>query len=160
MCIRDREVGFQKDTAIDTENTILMLQGGEESFVTLDMCFLDLYQNTAEFIKTGAAPSFIKRGNQVQVIKSNSLPVGMLQTVEKAVVTEQLTEGDMVILASDGLLDADNQIDVEWLVHLLENTNINDAQDMAEFLLGKAIKISGGRLRDDITILVATVDAA
>jgi stage II sporulation protein E len=151
------EVGFDRYTAVDTVNTVLMLQGGDEAFVTLDMCIIDRYDNSAEFIKTGAAPSFIKREGKVQVIKNASLPVGMLQTVDKAVFTAQLEAGDMVVMASDGLLDVDSDTDIEWLVNLLEDSNISDAQEMAEYLLGKAVSISGGRLKDDITVLVAQV---
>ena len=157
MLTRLLEVGFDRYTAVDTVNTVLMLQGGEEAFVTLDMCIIDRYDNTAEFIKTGAGPSFIKRGKRVQVIRNASLPVGMLQTVDKAIYQEQLEAGDMVIMASDGLLDADSKTDLDWLVSLLEDSTIDDAQMMAEFLLGKAVAISGGRLRDDITVLVAGV---
>ncbi len=151
------EVGFDRYTAVDTVNTVLLLQGGEEAFVTLDMCIIDRYDNSAEFIKTGAAPSFIKRDGKVQVIKNASLPVGMLQTVDKAIFNTQLEAGDMVIMASDGLLDADNQTDLDWLIGLLEDNSIEDAQVMAEFLLGKAVALSGGRLKDDITVLVAKV---
>ena len=84
----------------------------------------------------------------------------MLQNVEKSISTEHLGNGDMIILASDGLLDADNKTDLNWLTSLLAESEITDPQQMAEYLLNKAITISGGRLRDDITILVATIDAA
>lgn len=151
------EVGFDRHTAVDTVNTVLMLQGGEEAFVTLDMCIIDRYDNSAEFIKTGAAPSFIKRGGEVKIIKNASLPVGMLQTVDKTIYQAQLEAGDMVIMASDGLLDADSEQDLEWLVHLIEDNNIDDPQQMAEFLLERAVTISGGRVRDDITILTAKI---
>lgn len=154
------EIGFERNTAIDAVNTILMLQNNEESFVTLDMCFIDLYDSTADFIKTGAAPSFIKKNHKVKVIKSSSLPVGMLQNVEKSISSERLDNGDMIILASDGLLDADSKTDIRWLEQLLIESEITDPQQMAEYLLNKAITISGGRLRDDITILVATIGAA
>lgn len=151
------EVGFDRHTAVDTVNTVLMLSGGEEAFVTLDMCIIDRYDNSVEFIKTGAAPSFIKHDGHVQVIKNASLPVGMLQTVDKAIYQTELAAGDMVIMASDGLLDADSEQDLEWLIHLIEDNAIDDPQQMAEFLLERAVMISGGRVRDDITILTAKI---
>ncbi|MCX4266118.1 MAG: SpoIIE family protein phosphatase, partial [Firmicutes bacterium] len=77
--------------------------------------------------------------------------------VDKAIFKAQLEAGDMVIRASDGLLAADNQTDLDWLIGLLEDNSIEDAQVMAEFLLGKAVALSGGRLKDDITVLVAKV---
>lgn len=151
------EVGFNRHTAVDTVNTVLMLSGGEEAFVTLDMCIIDRYENTAEFIKTGAAPSFIKHDGRVQVVKNASLPVGMLQTVDKSVYRTKLSPGDMVIMASDGLLDADSEQDIEWLINLIEDNTTEDPQQMAEYLLERAVNISGGRLRDDITILTASI---
>lgn len=154
------EAGFNQETAIDTVNTVLMLRGKEESFVTLDICVVDLYSGLAEFVKTGGAPSFIKRGRRVKVVKSDSLPVGMLQKVEKETVLEDLQEGDLVIMASDGLMDAENQTDIQWLLSLLSQAEIYEAQPLAEYLLGKAVAVSGGRLKDDITILVAKVEAA
>lgn len=151
------EVGFNRHTAVDTVNTVLMLSGGEEAFVTLDMCIIDRYDNTAEFIKTGAAPSFIRHEGRVQVVKNASLPVGMLQTVDKSVYRTKLAAGDMVIMASDGLLDADSEQDVEWLINLIEDAATNDPQEMAEYLLERAVKLAGGRVRDDITILTASI---
>lgn len=151
------EVGFNRHTAVDTVNTVLMLSGGEEAFVTLDMCIIDRYDNTAEFIKTGAAPSFIRHDGHVQVIKNASLPVGMLQTVDKSVYATTLCPGDMVIMASDGLLDADSEQDVEWLINLIEENQTNDPQEMAEFLLERAVLLAGGRVRDDITVLTAAI---
>lgn len=154
------EVGFDKETAIDTVNTILMLQGQEESFVTLDMCIIDLYRSSAEFIKTGGAPSFIKRGSQIDVVEAASLPVGMLQSIDKVCVSETLASGDMVILASDGLLDAAGKSDTKWLQNIMSKSEITDPQKMAEYLLTKAISVSGGRLRDDITVIVAQMQAS
>lgn len=154
------EVGFKKETAIETVNTILMLQGEEESFVTLDMCIVDLYLGTAEFIKTGGAPSFIKKDGGVVVVDAESLPVGMIQKVDKASITEKLTLNDMVILTSDGLLDVDSKMDIEWLKKVIEQSDITEPQAMAEYLMNKAISISGGRLKDDITILVAQMKSA
>ena len=137
-----------------------MLQSDDESFVTLDICLVDLYKQTAEFIKTGAAPSFIKGTDGVQIIKSNSLPVGMLQKVEKTVAKTSIKIGDLIVLASDGLLDANSQSDLKWLSGLLENTSINEPQALAEYLLDKAVALSGGKLKDDITIMTAKITAA
>ncbi|MCL2817302.1 MAG: SpoIIE family protein phosphatase, partial [Clostridiales bacterium] len=153
------EAGFSRDTAIDTVNAALALRGREESFVTLDLCLLDLYTGEAEFIKTGGAPSFIKRGNSVKMIKASSLPVGMLTKVEKEVISDRIFPGDMIIMASDGLLDAENQNDAEWLCKFLEQINASTPQEVAEFLLAKVISMTGGRLKDDITVLVAQMAA-
>lgn len=153
------EIGFSKDTAIDSVNASLALQGNEESLVTLDLCVVDLYTGGVEFVKTGAAPSFIKRGNEVTVINGASLPVGMLSSVEKECMQEQIEDGDMIIMASDGLMDADKGGGCGWIIDELANTEIQDPQQLAEHLLQTAIARCGGNAQDDITILVAEMTA-
>jgi stage II sporulation protein E len=149
------EAGLAQDTAIDTVNAALSLRGSEESFVTLDMCVVDLYSGSADFVKTGGAASFIKRGGLVRMVRGGSLPVGVLYTVDKEVLTEQLLPGDMIVMASDGLLDVDSKNDNQWLVRILEQASAPTAQTMAEYLLDKVVSVSNGKLKDDITVLVA-----
>jgi len=149
------EAGFARNTAIDVVNAALSLRGSEESFVTLDLCVLDLYSGLADFIKTGAAASYIKRGGLVKVIHGASLPMGLLCSADKEVVTEQILPGDMIILASDGLLDMDIDERGQWLQRVLEQAVVNHPQALAEYLLDKVICISNGKIKDDITVLVA-----
>lgn len=152
------EAGFLEDTAIDTVNAALTFRGKEESFVTLDICLLDLYEGQAEFIKTGGAPSFIKRGERVKVIKGSSLPVGMLYKVEKDTIKEKVKPNDFIIMASDGLLDAGCCTETQWVSILVEQAPSSDPQELAEYLLDRVITASGGRIKDDITILVAKME--
>ena len=159
MLSRLLEAGFSRDTAIDTVNAAMALRSPSESFVTLDLCMVNLYTGEADFIKTGAAPSFIKRGHEIKVIEAKSLPVGMLTAVDKAVQTEVVEPGDMIVMASDGLLDVGNKNDTQWLASVLALYQGDDAQGLAEYLLHRAVDISGGRLRDDITVLATYMSA-
>ncbi len=154
------EAGFREDTAIDTVNGALSLRANEESFVTLDLCLVNLYNGEVEFFKTGGAPSFIKSGNEVRIIKGSSLPVGMIAPVEKERISEQVEAGDVVILASDGLLEIDDEIDTQLLGRILEQAPRLGPQAMAEYLLEKTVSLNGGKIKDDITILVAQIEAA
>ena len=149
------KAGFKQDTAIDVVNAVLSLRGGEESFVTLDICLVDLYSCAAEFIKTGASTSYIKRGSAVTAVKGSTLPVGMLYNVDKEVVFEHIMPGDMIILASDGLLGMDMDGEGAWLSRVIGEAVVNNPQAMAEYLLDKVISVSNGKIKDDITVLVA-----
>lgn len=151
------EAGFKQETAIDVVNAALSLRGNEESFVTLDLCVVDLYSGLANFIKSGSSASYIKRGSVVKLIRGATLPVGMLYNADKDVITEQLLPGDMVIMASDGLLGVDMDDQGQWLTRIIEQAVVNNPQAMAEYLLDKVICVSNGKIRDDITVLVAQV---
>ncbi len=151
------ETGFNQSTAIDMLNSILSLRGNADSFVTLDICVVDLYDGKVDFIKTGGSSSYIKRGGSVKVINGSTLPVGMLTGVEQETVSEQIFPGDMIILASDGLLDMDSQDEGQWLSRVISQAVVNNPQNMAEYLLDKVISISNGKIKDDITVLVAQI---
>jgi stage II sporulation protein E len=151
------EAGFQQSTAIDMLNAVLALRGDAADFVTMDICVVDLYDGKVDFVKTGGSASYIKRGGAVKVINGSSLPVGMLTSVEQETVSDQVFPGDMIILASDGLLDMDAQEEGQWLSRVIGQAVVNNPQNMAEYLLDKVISISSGKIKDDITVMVAQV---
>ncbi|NLF80349.1 MAG: SpoIIE family protein phosphatase, partial [Clostridia bacterium] len=72
-------------------------------------------------------------------------------------VSDQVFPGDMIILASDGLLDMDAQEEGQWLSRVIGQAVVNNPQNMAEYLLDKVISISNGKIKDDITVMVAQV---
>lgn len=149
------EAGFSQETAINMLNSVLSLRGNAEQFVTMDICVLDLYDGKVNFIKTGGSASYIKRGGTVKVINGSSLPVGILSSIEQETIHEQVFPGDMIILASDGLLDMDSQEEGQWLSRVISQAVVNNPQSMAEYLLDKVISISSGKIKDDITVMVA-----
>ena len=62
------EAGFNKEIALKTINSILMLRSSDEMFSTIDLTIFDKYSGEAEFIKIGAVSTFIKTQGKVDVI--------------------------------------------------------------------------------------------
>lgn len=150
------ESGFDKDVAIKMINSVLVLKSGEESFSTLDMCVVDMYNGEAEFIKIGAASTYIKRNNIIEVIRSTSLPVGILNNVDMEITRKKLKANDLVIMITDGIIDANINIEQkeEWIENILKDFKSNNPQDVADYILQEAKNNSGGYIQDDMTILV------
>lgn len=153
------EAGFDKDTAIRMINSVLILKSGEESFSTMDMGIVDMHSGVTEFIKIGAAATFIKRKGYVEVVGSNSLPVGILNTVDIETQKKQLGDGDMIIMVSDGILDVeqDKFNQENTFITLIEEVDTNNPQYMADTLLEKAQNLICGEIDDDMTILVGRI---
>ncbi|MGE5654333.1 MAG: stage II sporulation protein E [Bacillota bacterium] len=151
--------GFDQETAIRTINSVLVLRSTEETFATVDLSMVNLHSGEAEFLKIGAAPSFIKHGGVVRTVKSSTLPIGILSNVEMESSKYQLEPGDFVIMVTDGVLDGQTDYGKkeEWIVKLLRTTQASDAQQLADELMNRARGIIGGRALDDMTILVAQV---
>ncbi len=153
------ESGFEKDTAVKMINSVLVLKSNEESFSTLDICVVDLYSGLAEFVKIGAAATFIKRGDEVEVIRSTSLPVGMLNRVDMEVTKRKLKDGDMIIMVTDGILDSKEKLihKEKWVEKALWEIRSNNPQDIADYLLQEAKSNAASSGNDDMTVLAARV---
>lgn len=151
--------GFSDTTAINTVNSIMGMKFSEdEKFTTLDLNIIDLYSGEADFIKVGGVASFIKRGEEVRVIKSESLPFGILDNVDVNSVKKKLKHGDIVITLSDGVIDVDknNQGSHLWLEEYLRCADTNP-EALSRDILEKAKILSGGKVTDDMTVLVSKV---
>ena len=60
------EAGFPVETAVQMMNTALVIGREEVKFCTLDVCLFDLYRGSCEFVKAGAAATFIKKKDKVE----------------------------------------------------------------------------------------------
>ena len=100
------EAGFPVETAVQMMNTALVIGREEVKFCTLDVCLFDLYRGSCEFVKAGAAATFIKKKDKVEKIVSTTLPIGVIQNIEIDREVCDLESGDYVVMVTDGVLDA------------------------------------------------------
>lgn len=156
------ESGFGQDVAIKTINSILVLRSPGESFATVDMVVINLFNGQADFVKIGAVSTFFVRGGLVELIKASSLPVGIIEDIEVATIVRTLEPGDLLVMVTDGVLDSykgsgDRE---EWLAGILSDVTDMEPQEVAELFLKLAQTGAGGvaRAPDDMTVLVARVE--
>lgn len=153
------ESGFDKDTAVKLINSILILKSSDDSFSTIDLSVIDLYSGEVEFVKTGAMPTFIKRVERVETIRTASLPAGILSNIEMELVHKNVESGDFIIMMTDGVMDAFNkgtESDRSMVEFLTEISSINP-QKIADSILEKAYIACGENPEDDMTVLVSKV---
>lgn len=151
------DLGFSIDKTIRLVNTVLVLRSPDEMFATLDLALINLYDGQAQLMKIGAAATFIKRGSRVAVIRSQSLPLGILHSIDVETEYEQLEPGDYVVMVSDGLLDARKDLDDKesWIQQFLSDCSEVDPQELAERLLQEASAFIRNDEHDDMTVMVA-----
>ncbi len=148
------ETGYGPGAAANLVNSALIAKGEEQNMSTLDICEIDLYDGVCEFIKIGAAASFIKRGHMVEQIVTDSLPLGIFKGIEGDSVKRRLMDGDYVFLFSDGIIDAMESDYKEDLGVLISNLDKQNPKELAESILQQVLKKTKGRIRDDMTVLV------
>lgn len=152
------ETGFEKETAIRMMNSAMVMHGEDGMYSTVDMAAMDLYTGNCEFYKIGAAPTFIKRQEQVDMVESASLPAGIFQQVEIERSNRQLQDGDFVILVSDGVLDYLHVPNPEeTMKEILETIQINNPGQLAKQVLERILLFTGGKVPDDMTVLTAGI---
>ncbi len=147
--------GFPKDTALQMLNTAMVMGREEVKFSTIDMSLFDLYTGKCEITKAGASTTFIKRKDKVERIKSTSLPMGVTSKLEADTAEYQLENGDMVIMITDGIMDALPVGEQDFLMQMIvEGTQIQNPKEMAHHILGQVLECSGEVPLDDMTVLV------
>lgn len=152
------DAGTDLDAAIELLNNDLAVSPGQ-NMSTLDMCSLDLYSGMCRFRKAGAATTFLKSNTYVEQIQISSLPLGIFQEREHQVIVREIIENDYIIMVTDGIIDALEEGYEEVLQRYIEDMPNVSPGEMAQRILQFALHISGGRVADDMTVLVLGVYA-
>lgn len=147
-------VGFDVDAAVHLVNSALVLKSGSESFATIDMAVIDLLSGNTEFIKVGAARSYIKREGGVETVRCAGLPVGILAETEVKRETRVLTDGECIILVSDGIADGKG---TGGIANFIDNLPKGNTEEIAKKLLNYALSNRKGKADDDMTVIVAKI---
>ena len=147
--------GFDKDTSIDLINTTIM-NANEEIFATLDIAIVDLYNGKVEFIENGACPTYVKNKKKVQIIKSLSLPAGILKDINLTTYDKDIQDKDILVMCSDGILDSNVEYNNKelWVKYMLEDIETTNCQKIADLILNEAVDNSYGIAKDDMSIIV------
>lgn len=147
--------GFNKDTSISLINTTIM-NTNEEIFATLDIIIADLYNGKIEFIKNGACPTYVKNKKKIQIVKSLSLPAGILNNINLTTYDKDVEDQDILVMCSDGILDSNVEYKNKelWVKYVLEDIETNNCQKIADLIVNEAIDNNYGIAKDDMSIMV------
>lgn len=152
------DAGLSGKMAVQMLNDMIGSEGMERHMSTLDVCRIDLKKGECSVIKAGAASTFIKRGEFVEKVSSDALPLGLMTREEEKESVRQLQDGDMVIVVSDGVIQDWPCGDGEFfLMQKIEKLSVSSPVDMANLLLRYVIGQCQGKIRDDMTILVTGI---
>lgn len=152
------EAGFDEATAIKAINSAISLKSPDDNFTTIDLCLVDLYTGEAEIIKIGAASTCIKRSDGCcESIVSTTLPAGILESVDIEAKKIKLSNGDMIVMMTDGVQESGESSDGGWVTDFLEKVESGNPQQVADEVICKAIERNHGKKVDDMTVLVSKI---
>lgn len=153
------KAGFEKELALKTMNSMLLLKSTEEIFSTVDITTINLDLGDVSFFKIGAAAAFIKRANnEVEVIKYSALPIGIIDQIKIEEISAKIIPDDTIIMVSDGILDGHKGNDkVEWIIDVIRDIHSKDPQTIADLILNNAIEQYGKEEKDDMTVIAVKI---
>ena len=149
------ETGISPVAAAKMVNSVLLLKNEEQLPTTMDMAVVDLYTGQCELVKLGAAASFLIKRQDVILISTEQLPMGIFREIEDASLTLSLEDGDFIVMMTDGVLEGFPGGDKEKAAaEFLKDYGGSNPKELAERILKKALGPQA-KARDDMTVLVA-----
>lgn len=146
------KVGFDNDIILESVNKLLAINN-QENYSTLDVCLIDLENEIADFVKVGAPFGLIKRKSNIEIVEGGALPIGALDNIEPATYKTTISTKDIIIMATDGIVDAFETTNA--LIDYVSGLATNNPQTIAEAILNEALTLTEMSAKDDMTVLVA-----
>jgi stage II sporulation protein E len=152
--------GNRTSTALRMLNGVLRSRKGAreiESSATVDLLEVDLLTGEASLIKSGAAPTYIRRSGDVFRLHSNTVPIGILTALDAQQTKLEVSLGDVIVMVSDGVVDAAKDADggeCGWLPDLLSHEWEDDLNRMAKKIIGRAQSVGA---RDDLSVIIVKI---
>ena len=146
---------FDDQTILSSVNRLLSMQMAE-NYTAVDVATIDLSDATCDIIKVGSPVCFVKGKDQTEKIAgTGALPIGILETIQPSINKKMLSSNDIVILMSDGIVDAfDNDDKLQVYINNLTSQN---PQEICDQILQKAILLDDGQAKDDMTVVAVRI---
>lgn len=141
------ELGLSPEEAIDETNRLVKLKSGEEDYATLDYLRIDLANLNAVLYKFGTYVSYLYRNKVLYEYDRVFLPLGIVDEPDISPTMFTLKEGDVFLLASDGLNKLTYQDITSCFKAATELSGIKDT----------LLKMALAKADDDITVILLKI---
>lgn len=150
--------GFEKEKSIEIVNSVMKLKSNEDMTATLDMFVYNLKNSISQFIKIGAAPTYILENNKISIVKSLNIPIGIFSESDYITIEKKLNKDSLIIQITDGVLNENEDIKDNYFTKALESMDITkNTKQISEELKKLVVKNKNGKITDDFTIIVSKV---
>ena len=139
-------------TAIESVNSSLEILKDDIGFSTLDICRISLNDGEGCFLKCGAYKSYVIRNDRINTINGGGFPAGLESKVSYVSREYYLKDNDIIVMMSDGVAFAEEQIQAK----ILMGKN-NDIEIIAKRIIDTALASTPKDYDDDMTVFVAKI---
>lgn len=149
--------GFNKQEILDIINKLVKLRESGETSATLDMCAINERDNILEFIKLGAAPSYIIQNGEVSEIKQDNMPMGLVSNIKYTIVEKPVNKGDFIVLISDGALTDVNKVSIQSIIDEIKDEQELTEKQLMDSIMSKVVGNQNKIVLDDVTVVVCKI---
>lgn len=100
------EAGYTHEQALKVVNGMMLAATQGERFATVDLATVDLWNGDLTLDKLGAANSYLIRNDELTCLSGDALPLGILEQAESRTCERRLSDGDVLLMMSDGVEEA------------------------------------------------------
>lgn len=147
------KAGMDPDEAVETVSCALALRGADMGSTTVDLLSIDLFSGRCCVHKQGAAPTYVRRDQQIKCAVGASPPVGIFTGVKPDAHKFRGEAGDWIVLLTDGILCGRED---GWLRNVMNGYQGTSPSEMAERILHQAQQLH--QEEDDATVIAVRLE--
>lgn len=130
---------------------------------TLNIASIDLSSGTIVLTRNNPAPMFVCRGEQIDCLEEESIPLGTSRNVRPLITELPIEPGLTIVIYTDGLTHAGKRrglpMDIGAAIRAMLEDQDPSPQTLADSLLAEAVSLDENRPADDISVLIVKVSA-
>lgn len=153
--------GVRDGAAARAASDALFTEKKGQVISTLNVMSVDLSSGTIVLTRNNPAPIFIARGQEIDCLGAESVPLGASRDVRPVISEIEIQAGLTIVICTDGLVHAGERrgqkMDICETIDSLREEQDPSPQELAEDLLAYAVKLDDGRPADDISVVVLKV---
>jgi serine phosphatase RsbU (regulator of sigma subunit) len=149
------------EQVIAEANPVISANSKTGMFVTLFYGVLDSTNRSLTFVNAGHNPPLVLRAGSdaIEELPSTGIALGVIEDAGYGQDTITLNMGDIVVLYTDGVTEANNNreemFEVDRLVSVVRENRTRSSQEIVDAIIASVFDFSGDQPQfDDITIMV------
>ncbi|MCK4888732.1 MAG: serine/threonine-protein phosphatase, partial [Candidatus Aminicenantes bacterium] len=131
-------------------------------YVTSFTCSIDTEKKLMQYLNCGHNPSIIIRNGKAIELTEGDTVLGMFSGSEFNIREESLENADIIILYTDGVIEAENNDEEQFSIERLKNVVIKnsdkDPDSIKKEIMGELTEFTGSdHFTDDITFVIIRI---
>lgn len=160
--LRTYAADYPEDPArvLRAANERLLTDSSDDSFVTVFYAVLDVRNGSLCYANAGHNPSYIVGDGRPLALPNTGMPLGIQEDNAWTVAEARLARGDLLLLYTDGIIDAHNGADelfgAERLLQVVAGCRERSVPQVEAAIMNAVREFCGERPQfDDLTLLLA-----